>query len=511
MVWLAIVAALIVPAVVEPTALAATPEISVEIYPPVTAPGGRFPVHWDISGGTTVNETYLLWDTTSHEHRQDYAFSTEAQSGGMDRYETHILVPEDADAIYFMPYAEIDGTEYYGEREYTVPSTYALNVGGDAFGLDAEGQYWNPDREIDVSETWYEFTDGERATTETPIAGTAEDWIYQSQRVGMSELALWMSPDVYQIDLEVGFYFAEFESDAAGQRVFDIYLERGTPNEQVLRDIDVFDLAGGAHAATAISTTVTVTSIPDVDEHLDIVFDSPGGDAPILNGLVLRGLSAVPQYHVQRAVGTGAGDTYTDASGTHTDANEVWLGGNEQYHGGFRFNTLRMPQSAVINYADLTVTAASDASMDTVLAIYGHDHDSSPSFAYSAIVPNRPRTDASVPWNPSDTFWRAGSAYQSPELAPIVQEIVNRPGWRQGNALSLLLIAGPGDVGSARKVWSYEGSFPDRAMLSVHYSLAEDVPTPTPTVEPTATPQPTATLEPSPTPVARIWLPLVMR
>jgi len=397
------------------------------VYPPVTAPSGRFPVKWQIKGGTSVSETYIMWDTSGHEYLNDYAYQTLAQSGGMGLYETHIEVPEGADAVYFKPYAVVDGEIVYGDREYIVPTTYALNVGGDLYGLDTSRQYWNPDRESDFSPVWYEFWGDDRYSVERPIANTEDDWIYQSQRQGMSSFSAWLSPDVYEMTLEVAFHFAELEATGPGQRVFDIYLERGTPNEVALHDVDVYDLAGGQDIATALTTTVTAVIIPGVDEHLNIEFES-AGDTPILNGLVLRGLHAVPQYHVTRKVGAGADDTYTDGLGTHLTDDQILLGGNSEYHGGFRFPALHMPQSAVIRSASLEVTAAQVAYWDTTLDIYAHAHDSSPSFEWQAVVPNRPRTVHYVPWDLSDTDWTYNRRYVSPDIVPVIQEVVRS--WR---------------------------------------------------------------------------------
>ena len=92
----------------------------------------------------------------------------------------------------------------------------------------------------------------------------------------------------------------------------------------------------------------------------------------------------------------------------------------------------------------------------------------------------------------------------------MVQEVLSRPGWRQGNAMGLLLIAQPSDPGP-RSIWSFEGKPGSRAQLSVWYSRGSDVPPPTPTA--TATMTPTATPSPTPTstPGAQTHLPLFFR
>ncbi len=52
---------------------------------------------------------------------------------------------------------------------------------------------------------------------------------------------------------------------------------------------------------------------------------------------------------------------------------------------------------------------------------------------------NRPsqsaKTTTSVPW--ALTSWTADTAYNSPDLTAVIQELVDQPGWAQGNALAL--------------------------------------------------------------------------
>ncbi|MCD6519147.1 MAG: DUF1349 domain-containing protein [Anaerolineae bacterium] len=457
------------------------PSISIKVYPPVTAPRGRLPVTWQIKGGNEVSTTYLMWDTSTHDYRNDYRYHTPAQDGDIGIYSDFINVPAHAEAIFMKPFAVVDGITIYGDREYIVPTRKAINVGGNQSGLDATHQYWDPDRESDFSPVWYEFKDGTRISSAEPISNTRDPWIYQSQRQGLSRFICWLGPNVYEMLLKVEFHFAELELDGPNQRVFDIYLEKDTPNEVVLRNVDVYALAGGRNTALTLTTNVKVNVIPGIDEYLTINFESPSGDQPILNGIVLQGINAISMYDFSRAVGAGNDDTYTDEYGTHLTSPHIYLGGNRQYHGGLRFPAIQIPPKATIRYAHLDVTAATDAFMNTKLAIYAHAHDSSPAFNCQGIVPNRPRTEHYVIWDLSDTNWYQDREYRSPELRDVIQEIVNRPGWHHSNALSLLLIAQEGDVSAPRKIWSFEGSYNKRAKLSVYYSRQEDIPTPTPT------------------------------
>lgn len=161
--------------------------------------------------------------------------------------------------------------------------------------------------------------------------------------------------------------------------------------------------------------------------------------------------------------------------------------------------------------------------MDTHLRIYAHAHDSSPAFNTQGIVQNRARTEHYTPWDLPGDAWIRNREYRSPSLREVLQEMVNRPGWTQGNAISLLLIAQPGSISAPRKVWSFEGSYTRRAKLTFYYTRPEDIPaatatptstatlTRTPTTTPTMTRTPTLTPTLTPTSGRRMALPVIVK
>lgn len=499
----------------EPTA-----EVFMEGWPHLTAPNVDVPLRWAVTGGTRVDETCMWWDTVSRQYSRAYRYRTPIKSprdvnGRVDFY-SYVRVPLEATTLYFRPYAVVDGTPVWAEVERRVLTYRAINVGSTLSKYDSHGRWWFPDQ--DYSHQWYGFEGGSWVNTAQAIANTDDPWIYQTQRRGLSGFGLWLSTGHYAMDIEVAFHLAEFEATTRGQRVFDIYLEKDTPNEVVIRDVDVYDRVGRFHALV-ITQTVTV-----MDDQLDIAFSSVAG-LPILNGLELRGIYGYPQRQTTQDVHYSAEDTYVLGTGNYWRAERLYLGGDGRYHVGLRFSNVQVPPGSRINHAELWVTAAATAYHEMKVKIYAHDVGDSPFLNEHPLVPDRERTAHYVPWDWSRSQnWAAGRVYASPELKEVIQEVIDRGDWRERNAISLLLIAGDGDY-LPRELWAYDGSPEAAAHLIIDYSppysgpptpaptfTATPSPTATPTLTPTNTPTPTPTATATPTPTrGPLYLPLLQR
>ena len=472
--------------------------VGIEGLPPVTAPGASVVLNWFVENGTSVDETYVQWDTSSRQYSEDYRYRTRHYSGLPGHFYDYIDVPQTAQTIYLKVYAVVDGV-LYSTREYTVPTRRAINVGSENAGFDAFGEWWYAD--IGYQDGRYGFEDGNVHSVTRPIAGTTDQWIYGTQRQGVSSFRAWLTNGPESITLEIALHFAELELDAADQRVFDVVIEKGTPNQVSIPDVDIYGLAG-RDRAHVITRTVTVT-----DTELNIDFEADTTEPPILNGLVLHGSSGVPQRHAVSLVAFGDDDTYVLGENNYRRAEQLLLGADGVYHAGLRFYCVQVLQGAIINHAELRVVSSEVIYSEMNVRIYAEPADSSADFRNPPLVQDRPRTAASALWHaPELRGWVAGRQVSSPELREVIQEIVNRPGWRSCRTLNLLLIAEPGGP-AARRIWSIEGSYADRASLLIEYtprdlSTPTLAPTRTFTPVPTSTPTPTATQPPilAPTP-----------
>jgi hypothetical protein len=179
---------------------------------------------------------------------------------------------------------------------------------------------------------------------------------------------------------------------------------------------------------------------------------------------------AAPQQ-VQARVSAGTDDAEEIVSTGYMIINstdvDLVADGSTLQASGLRFASVAIPRGATILNAYLQFRTRDATSGTAALTISGEARDQSATFSSATRdVTGRPRTTASVSWSP--TAWAAGdvlAAQRTPSLAAIVQEIVNRPGWSSGNALTFI-VQGTG----GRSARSFEYRATDAPLLVIDYS-----------------------------------------
>lgn len=148
---------------------------------------------------------------------------------------------------------------------------------------------------------------------------------------------------------------------------------------------------------------------------------------------------------------------------------ELTIDGTLNQTVGIRFNGIDVPHGAIITnaYVQFTVDTASSGAVS--LLIRGEDADDAAAFTTASFnASSRLTTDASVAWQPADWTVRgeAGLAQRSPDLAAVVQEIVDRLGWAALNDMVFLI------TGTGTRVARAYDSRPDAApLLHIEYLL----------------------------------------
>jgi hypothetical protein len=197
--------------------------------------------------------------------------------------------------------------------------------------------------------------------------------------------------------------------------------------------------------------------------------------------------SAPVQVTVANSAGTGVLDIPVAASLDDVEerANgRVWTAtsdldlmtdsdANVQRAVGLRFTGVSVPTGAVIQNAYVQFQTDEVSSDPTSLTVKGEASDnaapfpagSDPGTGVNFNVTSRPVTTASVGWSPAawTRVGERGLPQQTPNLGPVLQELVSRSGWSSGNAV-VLVITGTG----RRCAESFDGTF--APVLHIEYA-----------------------------------------
>ena len=174
-----------------------------------------------------------------------------------------------------------------------------------------------------------------------------------------------------------------------------------------------------------------------------IVATVSAADDDATNDVSETTVTVVDTLELWLQVTAGADDVDTGCS-FRADRNEVNIGmddscrGNRLYAAGFRFQDVPIPNGATVNSAFLEFTSASNYSYAVQTLIVGEAADHAQPFSASHEPKSLTRTSAGVSWDISE-FWPYQSEPRTPDLSPVIQEIVNRAGWSQYNALALVV------------------------------------------------------------------------
>lgn len=136
--------------------------------------------------------------------------------------------------------------------------------------------------------------------------------------------------------------------------------------------------------------------------------------------------------------------------------------------GGVRFQVPSIASGDTIDSATLDVNVQATLRDDPNLFICGNDVDNGNDFNTEQDIMGRTRTTATVNW--IDTGVGAG-AVSSPDIASVMQEIVDRGGWAANQYMVFLMIT-LGTSSNSFRISSYDESSSLAVVLSVTYTAA---------------------------------------
>ena len=199
-----------------------------------------------------------------------------------------------------------------------------------------------------------------------------------------------------------------------------------------------------------------------------------------LTPLVLAaGLAVLPAGAVtlvESRVSASTDDAEENAAGSvsviGSDLELGWDGSPQTL--GMRFPGLAVPQGAAVTAAWIQFETDEATAAVVALSFTAQADDDAPSFSTAGEdLTARPREAASAVWSPPawSTVGEAGPGQRTPDLSPVVQAVVDRPGWAAGNALVIFV---NGDASTGRRIArSWDSDRAGAPLLHVEYEIAE--------------------------------------
>jgi len=153
---------------------------------------------------------------------------------------------------------------------------------------------------------------------------------------------------------------------------------------------------------------------------------------------------------------------------------------------GLRFTDVQIPFGAKIDSAYLIIYSHEEEKDTAKVTIYGQASDNTTTFSVDSLILDRPKTSAKVYWEITE-LWPIWTKFRTPNVTEIIQEIVDRQGWKSGNSLALFFTGqdqGASEKDNARDFESFENeedpadggdgkNHPERApKLVVYYTKA---------------------------------------
>ena len=246
-------------------------------------------------------------------------------------------------------------------------------------------------------------------------------------------------------------------------------LDEGLPNGQLFPFWS--EVSGPGSVAFADPTALDTTALFSIPGSYVLRLTASDGEFVGQDDVVVTVIDPTAAATVERRITLGSDDIEERISngamtidGTDT---ELGVDGARAQLVGLRFADLAIPPGANIRAAWIQFMADETGASAATLAIQGEAGANPPTFT-SAVrnASNRPRTVTAVAWTPAswDAVAAAGAAQRTPDLAALVQEQVNRPGWATGNAM-VFLVTGTG----TRTAESLEGKALGAPLLHVEY------------------------------------------
>ena len=166
-----------------------------------------------------------------------------------------------------------------------------------------------------------------------------------------------------------------------------------------------------------------------------------------------------------------ANDGYEISSSVYTNTDEIILSfSTSPVTSAFRFEDLNIPRGASITSAYLKFTSAQYNIASTNITIAGElTGDSSALSSSNGSISSKTQTAAVVDWSVDNDFPSGGDDVNSPDIAPVIQEIIDQSSWCGNNALTVLVNGQGTSTSSNRRVMAYDDGTGTAPQLVISY------------------------------------------
>lgn len=103
-----------------------------------------------------------------------------------------------------------------------------------------------------------------------------------------------------------------------------------------------------------------------------------------------------------------------------------------------RFQNISIPKGAIIDSAFLNIYAHEDEADEARVTIFAEATDNSAAFVETELITDRTWSTVSLPWTITEA-WEIWKPYRSPDIKSVLQSVINRSGWAEGNSLTIFL------------------------------------------------------------------------
>lgn len=196
-------------------------------------------------------------------------------------------------------------------------------------------------------------------------------------------------------------------------------------------------------------------------------FSDYGG--PVL--FPVRGIDESMSPELITSTSDGDDDAYEVNGNVNTWSDDLVLSnGTQTVVSGMRFTEMNIPQGATITSAYIRFTASRFNIADTRFTIRGELTPDATAFSDgNDDLSGRDTTLNEIVWDGDNDFPGTDEVVTTPDITPVIQEVVDQGGWCGGQNLNILMEGTSNDAASGREARSYDRGRSGSPQLVVTY------------------------------------------